>query len=128
MSVSQSPTIHYSSDGRTYWRRQRVVGIDLWVDRRDGEEQIVDVARRAAAATHLRLVAVMGESADAEAGRATAVGALRLRFLARRDDVHVTDEAVAELMAGVSSVLRWSRLAKLVELDGTPDYCPLPTL
>ena len=87
------------------------------------------MARCAATATHLRLAAVLEECRD-EGARdgGDEDGELRLRFLARRDDVHVTDEAIWELLCRLSGRLRWSRLAKLEEFDGVPSFAPLPAL
>ena len=85
------------------------------------------MARCAATATHLRLVAVLERHRDEEASQDDD-DVLRLRFLARRDDVHVTDEAIWELLARLPGGLRWSRLAKLEEFDGIPSVAPLPAL
>lgn len=87
------------------------------------------MARSAATATHLRLAAVLEEHRDEgtpEDGNED--GVLRLRFLARRDEVHVTDEAIWELLVRLPGRLRWSRLTKLEEFDGVPSFAPLPAL
>ena len=110
-------------------RRQRVVGVDLWADYPSGWHEVVTTARCAAAATHLRLATVLEErSGDGELEDANEDGVFRVRFVARRDDVHVTDEAIWELLSRLSGRLRWSRLAKLEEFDGVPSFAPLPAL
>ena len=110
-------------------QRQRVVGVDLWVDCPSGWKQAVAVARCAATATHLRLAAVLEEHRyEGALDGGNEDGQLRLRFLARRDDVHVTDEAFWELLAQLPGEVRWSRLAKLEEFDGVPSFAPLPAL
>ncbi len=87
------------------------------------------MARCAATATHLRLATVMEVHRDeGEPEGDNEDGVLRLRFLARRDDVHVTDEAIWELLVRLPGGLRWSRLAKLEEFDGIPNFVPLPAL
>lgn len=87
------------------------------------------MAHRAAAGTHLRLAAVSEERRDETAPEDDNNDfVLRVRFVARRDDVHLTDEAIWELLSGLSGRLRWSRLAKLEELDGVPNFAPLPAL
>jgi hypothetical protein len=43
---------------------------------------------------------------------------LQLRFVARRDDVHLTDEAICELLDQLAGRIRWSQLVKLEEFDG----------
>ncbi len=124
MSSSQCCT-----PARPGWRRQRVVGVDLWADCPSGGQQVIDMARCAATATHLRLATVMEVHRDeGEPEGDNEDGVLRLRFLARRDDVHVTDEAIWELLVRLPGGLRWSRLAKLEEFDGIPNFVPLPAL
>lgn len=86
------------------------------------------MARRAATATHLRLAAALEEPRGEEESRNDEHGELQLRFLARRDDVHVTDEAIWELLAQLPGRLWWSRLVKLEEFDGMPSFAPLPAL
>ncbi len=104
--------------------RCRVVGVDLWVDGSMGEERMIAAARQGAGDTHLRLSAAMepkttdGDFSDY----------VRLRFVARRDDAHVTDEAISELLAGLSGKVSWSQLLKLEEFDGVPAFVPLPRL
>jgi hypothetical protein len=102
------------------------LGIDLSVERPCDEGQVVSDAQAAVRATHLRFVAATVDEPDEGAVRAGVGGELRLRFLARRDDVHVTDEAICELLACIPGRLRWVRLAKLEEFDGVPGFPPLP--
>lgn len=71
--------------------RRGVLGSDLSVVRPCDEGQVVADAQAAATTTHLRLVAAMVDEPDEGAVRAGADGDLRLRFLARRAGVHVTD-------------------------------------
>ena len=51
---------------------------------------------------------------------------LRLRFVSRLDDVHLTDEAICELIACMPGNLRWVRLDKLEEIDGEAAFLALP--
>ncbi|MHB1784014.1 MAG: hypothetical protein ACYCTE_15265 [Acidimicrobiales bacterium] len=128
MDNLDGPSTQLSATARPACRRRRVVGIDLWVERSCGEGQPLTVARSAARATHLRLVAALKEGLDETACSAGEDDVLRLRFAARRDDVHVTDEAIWELLTRLPASLRWSRLAKLEEFDAIPDFPPLPAL
>ena len=121
------PSVQLISTARAICRR-RVVGIDLCLERPYDEGQTLAIARSAASATHLRLVAAMAEEPDERVVRAGTDGGLRLRFIARSEDVHVADEAICELLTSLPGALRWSRLAKLEEFDGIPDFSPLPAL
>lgn len=109
-------------------RRRRVLGVDLWAERPSGADQMLVEARSGANDTYFRLVAALeAEDSDGSAWESVRKE-MRLRFVARQDDVHVTDEAICELLSRLSGKLRWSRLAKLEEFDGIPAFIPLPTL
>ena len=125
MSTPEEPSSRVSNVPRAACARQRVVGIDLSVERPCDEAQVVADAQAAARATHLRFVAAMVGEPDDGAVRAGVDADLRLRFLARRDDVHVTDEAICELLTCIPGRLRWVRMSKLVEFDGVPGFPPL---
>jgi hypothetical protein len=115
----------------TRWQRQRVVGVDLWVDRGSGCKEVVAAARCAATPTHLRLATVFEDCWDEEASEDyinDKSSSIRMRFLARCEDVHLTDEAIWELLSRLSGRLRWSRLVKLEEFDGVPNFVPLPVM
>ena len=88
------------------------------------------MARYAATTTHLRLAAVLEERRDegASDGGDGERGQFHLRFVARCDDVHLTDEAIWELLDRLPSGLWWSRLSKLEEFDGIPSFALLPAL
>ncbi|MHB8191350.1 MAG: hypothetical protein ACYDHP_13215 [Ferrimicrobium sp.] len=103
---------------RMQCQRRRVIGFDVWAESPLGDERLVARARDGAIGTHLRLVAAVDE---ADVG-------VRLRFAARQDDVHVTDEAICELLSRLTSRLRWSELVKLEEFDGVPAFVSLPLL
>ncbi len=124
--TSAQPSAQPSALSRAACRRRRVLGIDLWVERVRDEEQVVADARSAAMTTHLRLAAASVEELEEGAVRAGEWGDLRLRFLARRDDVHVTDEAICELLGRIPPRLRWVSLVKLEEFDGCPSFAALP--
>ena len=122
MDNLDGPSTQLSASTRAACRRRRVVGIDLWMERPRGEGQALAMARSAASATHLRLVAALEEGLDETAFRAREDDALQLRFAARRDDVHMTDEAIWELLTRLPASLRWSRLAQLEEFEGIPAF------
>ena len=112
------------------WReclRRRVIGVDMWAEYPLGSEQVVAQARLAATNTCLRLAAAF----DGVDPKATTQGnnhvGMQLRFIARRDDVHVTDEAICELLNQLAGRMRWSGLVKLEEFDGVPAFAPLPS-
>ncbi len=128
MASSENSSTQRSAATRAGCRRQRVVGVDLWVDCPCGGEQTVPTARSAAIATHPRLVAAPAGRLEEGASRDKEHGGLRLRFATRRHDVHVTDEAIWELLDRLCGRLRWSRLPKLEEFDGIPSVAPLPAL
>jgi hypothetical protein len=112
-------------------RRQRVVGIDLWVHAGSPLDLLLSLVRQAASSTHLRLAGVLEE--PAEGGGENGLGpqepaGVRLRFLARLEDTHLTDQAIWELVEKLPPGLRWWRLLKLEEFDGVPDFVPLPAL
>ncbi|MHB1503790.1 MAG: hypothetical protein ACYCTL_02550 [Acidimicrobiales bacterium] len=115
---------HTASTG---YLRRRVVGIDLFAEHPLGIDQVVAEARARSVETHLRLVAAFDQTGSAPVVSGNEDAALRLRFLARQDDVHVTDEAICELLARLSGRLRWSQLSKLEEFDGIPAFVPLPS-
>lgn len=108
-------------------RPQRAVGVGLWAGRPCGWEQGVPIARCVATVTHLRLAAALEERQGEEAPRGGEHGKLRLRFLARRDDGHVTGEAIREPLTQLCA-WRWSALTKLEEFDGVPSFAQLPAL
>ncbi len=92
----EEPSSRASNAPRAACLRRRVLGSDLSVMRPCGDGQVVTEAQAATRATHLRFVAAMVGEPNDGAVRAGADGDLRLRFLARRAGVHVTDEAVCE--------------------------------
>lgn len=106
-------------------RRQRVVGVDLWVHCPAGSGEAMHRARCAAVATHLRLHTAFEEHLAEQDDEQIL---LRMRFLARCEEVHLTDEAILELLLRLSGQLRWVRLSKLEEFDGVPNFVPLPAL
>ena len=108
--------------------RRRVVGVDIWVECPSGSDHAIDQARKSAAGTHLRLVAALEGTGIRGISRSNEHAVLRLRFVARQDDSHITDEAVFELLARLPMQLHWSDLVKLEEFDGVPAYAPLPPL
>ncbi len=128
MASAANSSTQRSAAARPGWQRQRVVGVDRWVDCSCGGEQRVPTARSAAIATHPRLAAAPAGRLDEGASRDNEHGGLRLRFATRRDDGHVTDEAIWELLARLPGGMRWSRLPKLEEFDGIPSVAPLPAL
>lgn len=108
-------------------QRRRVIGVDLRAECPVGADRVVAEGRSGATGTHLWLSAFGTPDAGGAAG-GDGRARLRLRFVARRDDVHVTDEAICELLAGLAGRLRWSELTKLEEFDGVPTFVPLPSL
>ncbi len=108
--------------------RRRVVGMDVWVECPNGMNHAIDQARESTSGTHLRLVAALEGAGIRGASRSNEHAVLRLRFVARQDDSHITDEAVFELLARLPMQLHWSDLVKLEEFDGVPAYAPLPPL
>ena len=122
----EEPRTDPGAPPRVACRRRRVLGVDLWVEPPGEEAQAIADVGSAARATHLRLVGALEGELHEGPLRGDERATLRLRFLARRDDVHVTDEAICELLACLPARLRWTLLAKLDELDGIPDFTPLP--
>jgi hypothetical protein len=108
--------------------RRRVVGVDIWVECPSGTNHVIDQARKSAAGTHLRLTAALEGIGIRGMSRGNEHASLRLRFVTRQDDSHITDEAVFELLARLPGQLHWSDLVKLEEFDGIPAYAPLPFL
>jgi hypothetical protein len=106
-------------------RRRRVVGVDVWVEAPDGADAALDAVRAASLTTHLRLAAAVDEHGEPAAG--PSAGALRMRFVGRDPEGHLTDPAIAELLLALGRTLRWSDVRKLEEFDGVPHYVPLPT-
>ncbi|MHB1712311.1 MAG: hypothetical protein ACYCV7_13070 [Acidimicrobiales bacterium] len=104
--------------------RRRVIGVDLWAECQAGADRAVAQGRSVAARTHLRLSA-FGDPGACSAVAGDERARLWLRFVAREDDVYVTDEAICDLLAGLAGRLRWSKLVKLEELDGAPVFVPL---
>lgn len=98
--------------------RRRVIGVDLWVECPSGREQVVSQARLAAMRTHLRLSEAWDKVGSENTARVNELAELQLRFVARRDDVHLTDEAICELLDQLAGRIRWSQLVKLEEFDG----------
>jgi len=121
-----SPTEPKAMPSQVECRRRRVVGVDMWIEAPLDSEQVVYQARAAAIYTHLRLAAVFNGIGRGSA-RENEDARLRLRFLARQEDVHITDEAIFELVGRLSTRLRWSDLVKLEEFDGIPAFVPLPS-
>lgn len=108
-------------------QRRRVVGVDLWAECPQGADAVVAEGLSGATGTHLRLSAFT-ISDTGEATKSDEIAELGLRFVARRDDVHVTDEAICELLAKLSGRLRWSKLSKLEEFDGVAAFAALDSL
>ena len=108
--------------------RRRVIGVDMWAECPLGSEQAVAQARLGAMNTYLRLVAAVDEADSAGTDQGSNHAGMQLRFVAHRDDVHVTDEAICELLNQLADRLRWSKLVKLEEFDGVPAFAPLPSL
>ncbi|MCL4448724.1 MAG: hypothetical protein M1483_07125 [Actinobacteria bacterium] len=127
-------------------QRRRVIGVDIRAEhpfKPDGHsgystaeyEQIVDQARLRSMRTHLRLVATF-DATNMPEERETADGlgttdkraGLWLRFVARRDDVHITDKAIYELLDSMPDQLHWSELIKLEEFDAVAAFTPFPSL
>ncbi|MHB1516963.1 MAG: hypothetical protein ACYCVN_11905 [Acidimicrobiales bacterium] len=123
VTVSGGPGRRANQVGRCW----RVIGVDLWAECPAGADRAVAQGRSVAERTHLKLTAFSApEAGGAVAGDERA--RLWLRFVAREDDVYVTDEAICELLTGLAGRLRWSRLTKLEELDGAPAFAPLSSL
>ena len=110
---------HLDGPLRATGRRRRTVGFDLWAAPRTGRPLDPPTVQAKVRSTHLRLTNVHRPD-EAE-------GAVRLRFLARDEDAHITDAAIGEVLHALGESLAWSRLEKLDELDHIPDYLPLPT-
>lgn len=105
-------------------RRRRVVGADVWIEAPHGADAALDAARDAAFGTHLRLSAAVDGAGEPASGTTPTV--VRVRFVGRDAEGHLTDAAIAELLLGLGHRLRWSGVSKLEEFDGIPDYVPLP--
>ena len=105
--------------------RRRVIGVDIWAKCPLGSEQVVTNARSAATNTYLRLVDTVNETGLTGNIQNNTLAQLKLRFLARRDDVHVTDDAIWELLNELAGQIEWSKLVKLEEFDGVPAFAPL---
>ncbi|MHB8244448.1 MAG: hypothetical protein ACYDGN_03690 [Acidimicrobiales bacterium] len=121
--VSGGPGLRATQVGRCW----RVIGIDLWAECPADADWAIAQGRSVAEGTHLKLIA----SSAPEAGGGAAGDErtrLWLRFVAREDDVYVTDEAICELLTGLAGRLRWSKLVKLEELGGVPAFVPLVSL
>jgi hypothetical protein len=112
--------------GALGFQRRRVVGVDVWAECPFGDKEAVARARAAADGTHLRLDAAFSEVDSYRMAGGSGLAGTRLRFVAREEDVHVTDQAICELLAGLAGRVKWSELAKLEEFDGVPAFVPLP--
>lgn len=125
MSLENDVTVSGEPERRTtqVGRCWRVIGVDLWAECPAGGDRVVAQGRSVAERTHLKLSAFSAPEAGAVAGDERA--RLWLRFVAREDDVYVTDEAICELLTGLAGRLRWSKLTKLEEIDGAPAFVPL---
>lgn len=108
--------------------RRRVVGLDLWLDVRHrgsaelGDGLVAALLRTAVRLTHLE--DIDGRPLWPVAGHAEATR-VRARVVARDDDVHLTDSALLEVLAAVSTVSDWSLTRKLEEHDGVAAFAPL---
>ena len=126
--LEPEPTSLWSAHPRTAElpraRRRRVVGVDVWIEAPSGADAALDAAREAAFDTHLRLSAAVDGDGDPASGTTPTV--VRVRFVGRDPEGHLTDAAIAELLLGLGHRLRWSEVSKLEEFDGIPDFVPLP--
>lgn len=102
------------------------MGVDVWIAAKREASRDIDLARLAACETHLRLSGALSEFGDEDALAGGGPEMLRLRFVSRLDDVHLTDEAICELIACMPGNLRWVRLDKLEEIDGEAAFLALP--
>lgn len=105
-----------------------MIGFDIWAEHSGSIEELIAQARLAAMNTHLCLVAACVGDKLAETNEGNRFLGLQLRFVARGDDLHITDEAICEVLSKLADRVRWSRLIKLEEFDGVPAFTPLPSL
>ncbi|WP_276961679.1 MULTISPECIES: hypothetical protein [Ferrimicrobium] len=101
---------------RAKCQRRRVVGLDVWVEARSNAQDIVALTQLAVIQTHLRFIGTL----DGGGGR------VRLRFMARDEEVHLTDGALVELVNKLADRLMWTGLTKLEEYDCVPAFAPFP--
>jgi len=103
--------------------RRRVIGVDAWLEVWPASERVPRPELHAALAhTDYRLVdvAVVTSGLDAPNDRR-----LRARVAARRDDAHLTDSAVAEVLTALAAVGHWTLVRKLEEFDAIPAFPPI---
>ena len=103
--------------------RRRVVGVDVWLEVWPGRECEPGPALHSAlgrAGCRLIDVAIVGTGSNAPDDRR-----LRARVVARCDDAHLTDSAVAEVLAALATVGHWSLVRKLEEFDAIPAFAPI---
>ena len=105
--------------------RLRTVGFDVWSTAYPGHS--VDLADlfHVVADSYFRLHAVHPERGVEDCEND---GTIRLRFMVRDDETHATDAAIVETLSDLSQYLLWSRVNKLLEIDGIPTYVPLPKM
>jgi len=101
-------------------RPRRVVGIDVWCEARPTAAAVLAIdLRRALLRTHCRLRAL---TPDPEGLNEADPPRVRGRIVADRDDVHVTDTGIADVLEALS---HRSLVRKLEEFDGIPGYPPI---
>lgn len=108
------------------WRR--VIGADMWVRDQRGTEQALLQAPSGESDTDLPQVAALAGTYSKEASRRNKLAGPQLRFLARRNDVHLMDEAIVELVGYLVGRMRWSELVKLEELDCAQAFTEIHSL
>lgn len=103
--------------------RRRVIGVDVWLEVWPANSGVPGPALHSALArTGCRLidVTVVSTGFDEPDGRR-----LRARVVARHDDDHLTDSAVAEVLDALAAVGHWSLVRKLEEFDAIPAFPPI---
>lgn len=106
-------------------QRRRVVGVDVFVETTRTPDEVASSLVGAALGSplHLKMISNRGTQVWPYNGATTyCVDHYRCRFIARAEDVHVTDAAIQDLLAQISARLTWMHVEKLNELDGEAGY------
>ena len=105
--------------------RRRVVGFDLFVESALPPAALGATLNAATTGRPIRLKMISNRGTlvwPATGGATDTVDHWRCRFVARDDDVHVTDREITSFLDLIGGDLRWMHVEKLQEFDGEPGW------
>lgn len=105
--------------------RRRVVGFDVFVESALPPAAIAATLNAAANGRPVRLKMISNRGTQvwpATGGATDTVDHWRCRFVARDEDVHVTDGEITSFLDLIGGDLRWMHVEKLQEFDGEPGW------